>query len=230
MATHINITTDLSSAYGLTLETGAEAEDVQDTSTVAVAELIDQSSGEVVKAAPVNIAFRELTVSGEGPADLTDAAVGSVGTPSTLNITSIELSEAPNQRCRFSLTMRGSEAFTDPATSLSATGAEPTIDDLEITSVAYTIAESVRRSYSVQDLTLVGTDGAPEARHKVGRVGSIAVQGRGDLPAGAALGTGGAAFKGCDTGIVVVTNEMQGERRRDWNRWSVEGSHYPSAA
>ena len=230
MATHINITGNMTSSYGLTLGTGAEAEDVSDTSTVEAVELIDQSSGEVVKVAGANIKRREVQVSGDGPQDLTAAAVGSVGTTSTLTIISNEVSEAPNQRCRFSITMAGHAAFTDPGTSVGATGAEPTISDLEITSVAYTIAESIRRTYAVQDLVLVGTDGAPEARHRVGLVGTFSVQGRGDLPGSTAIGTGGAAFTGGNTGIVFVTSQMEGERRRDWNRWSVDGSHYKSAA
>jgi len=230
MATHINITTTLSSAYGLTLASGTEADDVQDTSTVEAAELVSQSTGEVTKVTPVNVNRREVTVSGEGPHALTAAAVGTVADPSTLTITKAEVSEAPNARCTFALTLVGHEDFTDPASTPSATGAEPTIADLEITSVEYSIAERVSRSYEVQDLVLIGTNGTPAARHRVGLVGSVSIAGRGDLPAGAALGTGGAAFTGCNTGIVMVNTQMEGEKRRDWNRWSVEGKHYKSAA
>jgi hypothetical protein len=113
---------------------------------------------------------------------------------------------------------------------VAATGAEPAITDLEIVSVEYSVAESVDRSYQVNDLVLVGTDGTPAARGKVTVKGSFSINGRGDLPAGTALGTGGAAFKGGDTGKVLVESLMTGEKRADWNRWSADGSHYKSAA
>lgn len=230
MATHINVTTNLSSAYGLTLATGTEADDVQDTSTVEVAELVDQSTGEVIAVTPVNVNRREVAVSGEGPHALTAAAVGNVADPSTLTIVRVQVQEAPNQRCTFSLTMAAHEDFTDPAGTVAATGAEPAVTNLEITSVEYTIAESVSRSYEVMDLVLIGTDGTPQQREKVGLKGSISVAGRGDLPAGTALGTGGVAFTGGDTGIVMVTSQMEGEKRREYNRWSVDGAHYKSAS
>lgn len=226
MAAHLNIT----STEGVTLATGAEADDVEKVSTVEIAELADQATGEYIKASPVNHKEIAVRITGDGPHDLTEPAAGTVADPATITVISAEVTEAPNQRCNFSVRATGHEAFTDPAGSVSATGAEPDIDDLEIVSVEYSIAENVRRSYEVEDMVLVGTDGTPANRATVGVKGTFSIQGRGDLPAGTALGTGGAAFQDGDTGLVLVNSLMEGEKRKDWNRWGADGSHYKVAA
>jgi hypothetical protein len=227
MAAHLHVT---SIPSGITLASGAEADDVSDTSAVEIAELIEQDTGHIIKASPVNMKTRAVEISGDGPATLTDVATGTVGTVSDLKVNKVEITEAPNKRCTFSLSAAAVAAFTDPAASPSAAGAEPDIDDLEIVSVEYAVAESVRRGYEVEDMTLPGSDGAPYARARTTRKGTFSIAGRGDRPAGAALGTGGAAFSGSDTGLVVVSKEMDGQKRKEWNRWSLEGNHYPNAA
>ena len=71
MATHINITADTFAAtYGITLGTGAEAESATATTTVAINELMDSATAEVIAAAPINHAEKQTQVDGEGPASL----------------------------------------------------------------------------------------------------------------------------------------------------------------
>lgn len=226
MPAHLNITSTLP----VTLGTGAEADDFQTTSSVEVDTLDDQATGEVIAAAPVNHKKIEHRISGDGPATLTGAAAGTVSTVSDVEITSVEITEAPNARCKFSITAVADDSFTDPAGTASDVGAEPAIGDLEITSVTYSVAESIRRSQTVENMVLVGTDGAPAFRAKVGVKAPVGIQGRGDLPAGVALGTGGADYKGAATGILVITTLTEGEKRKDWNRWGVDGERYPSAS
>ena len=230
MATHINIdASTFAATYGITLGTGAEAESATATTTVAINELIDSATAEVIAAAPIHHAEKRTQVDGEGPASLTLTAA-TVGTPSALTILSREVTEAPNARCRFSVQAQGEISFTDSAGTPSAVGAEPAIGDLEITSVDYSIAESVRRSVTIENKVLLGSDGAPAHRATCTVRGPFSISGRGDLPAGVALGTDNVEYSGSTTGVTVAGTLRVGERRADWNSWGIDGTNYPSAS
>lgn len=228
MSAHLNITSTIATTYGITLATGAVADDCQKTSTVEVNEVLSAAAAEVIHADPVHMAMVEATVSGEGPHSLSLTA-GSVATPSTLTKLSVELTEAPNSRVQFSCRASGAIAFEDDPGSPAEVGAEPVIADLTVKSVTYAIVESVRRSSTLEDKILVGTDGEPAARATHTPRRTFAIAGRGDKPAGLALGSGGVEFVGATTGKVVVSSLMEGEKRGDWNRWSADGQHYIDA-
>ena len=225
MSAHLNIAT----TYGITLPDGAVAEDASRTKSVDVAELVAAATGEYAKATPVNLMKVDVTITGEGPAEIGTVASEATITPATLKVIKRQQTEAPNQRCRFTLSASGHEAFTD-VTGTSAAGAEPTIDNLVITSVEYAVCESVDRSKEVQDKVLVGSNGQPAFRGTCMAKGSFTINGRGDIPVGPALGTGGSAMATLGGGLVVVTQLSEGERKADWNRWGTQGSSYPSAA
>lgn len=227
MGAHRNIT---SLPTGITLSTGAEADDVEETRSVEISELFEQETGDIVKLSPINHEKRTYKVSGDGPADLSVIAKGTVATPSDLEETSVEISEAPNQRCKFTIQGESDHAFTDPAATPLAAGAEPDIDDLVIVSVEYSIAESASRRAEVENHVLIGSDGTPAARARETVKTTATVSGRGDRPAGVALGTGGLAFVGSDTGITIVNQVMDGQKRKDWNRWSAQAVNGPAAA
>lgn len=226
MATHLNIAT----TYGVTQPTDTELEEARKTDSVEIAELVGGADGEYVKADPIHVKKVEVVLSGDGPATLGDVASGLVTPPSTLSKTSLEINEKPNGRCSFSLTSVGHEAFTDAGGATADAGAEPTLDDLEITSVEYTVGESVKRQRQVEDMVLVGSNGEPAARGKCKEKGSFSVNGRGDLPGGVVVGSGGAALKNFGDGKLVVGTLVQFERRADWNGWSVDGNHYRLAS
>ena len=225
MATHINVLT----TYGVTIPAGSEAETATRTKTVEINELLADTTAEVTKAAPVNMQNIEVQVDGDGPFSLA-LTPGAVGTVSTVTILSVEVSEAPNQRCRFSVRAAAVNSFSDPGTAEASVGAEPTVTDLEITSVTYSVAESVRRTASLEDKVLMGTDGTPAFRATCTERVAFDIAGRGDLPAGPALGTGGAEFYGAATGVTIVGTLRESERRADWNGWGVAGTNYPAAS
>jgi hypothetical protein len=230
MAAHINIDASTFAAnYGITLGSGAEAESATATTTVAVNELLDSATAAVNAAAPIHHAEKRTQVDGEGPASLTLTGA-TVGAPATLTVLSSEVTEAPNSRCRFSIQAQGEIAFTDSIGTPTDVGAEPEVSDLEITSVEYAIVESVRRSVTLENKVLIGTDGTPAARATCTVRKPFSISGRGDLPAGVALGTGNVEFTGGDTGVTVAGTLRVGERRADWNSWGVDGTNYPSAA
>ena len=163
MSAHLNIdASTFAATYGITLGTGAEAESATATTTVAINELLDSATAAVNAVAPIHHAELRTQVDGEGPASLTLTAA-TIATPATLTVISSEVTEAPNTRCRFSIQAHGDLDFADSAGVQSSVGAEPTISDLEITSVAYSIAESVRRSVTIENKVLVGSAGTPAA-------------------------------------------------------------------
>jgi hypothetical protein len=225
MAHHLNIDT----TYDVTVPANSEAESATRTQTVELNELLDSGTGEIISLKPVNVVNIEVSVEGEGPAALTITA-GTIADPSTVSQISVEITEAPNSRCRFSIRATAANAFTDPGTAEESVGAEPTVADLVITSATYSVLESVRRSVTLEDKVLIGTDGTPAARETCTRRKPFSISGRGDLPAGPALGTGGAEFAGAATGVTCVGVLRESERRADWNGWGVDGLNAPGAA
>lgn len=228
MAAHLNITSTIATVYGVTLASGTQADDASKTSTVEVSEVLSTAAAAIIYADPLNMVKVETTVSGDGPHSLSLSAA-SIATPSTLTVVSVEVTETTNSRCQFSVRAAGHAAFTDPAETPTEVGAEPTIADLTVKSVEYSIVESVRRGSTLEDKVLAGTDGAPAARATVTPRRTFSIVGRGDKPSGLVLGSGGAEFVGATTGKVIVTTLMEGEKRGDWNRHSAEGQHYLAA-
>lgn len=229
MAAHLNITSTIATVYGVTLHADAEADDCGLSQSVEISELAQSTDNEIIAAAPTNTVTKEATVSGDGPIALA-LTPGTIATPSDFATIELELGESPNNRCTFTARASASAAFTDPAGTVSAVGAEPAIGDLEVTSVEYSIVESVRRTSSITDMVLTGSDGTPAARATTRKMRSFSIAGRGDTPAGVALGTGGTEFVGGDTGVVVVSTLTSGEKRGDWNRWGADGNHYLAAS
>jgi hypothetical protein len=224
MAAHLNVLT----TYGVNVPSGSEAESATRTTTVEINELLAAATAHVIDADPVNHAVAEIQVDGDGPVGLS-LTPGSVANTATVTILSAEVTEAPNQRCRFSLRARADLAFADDPATPDSVGAEPTVGDLEITSVTYSIAESVRRSVTVENAVLVGSDGTPAARGTLTQRRPFSIAGRGDLPPSVALGSGGVEYAGATTGKLVVGTLRESERRGDWNGWGADGTQYPSA-
>jgi hypothetical protein len=223
MAAHINLAT----TYGVTVPAGSVANSAEKTSTIDVSE-VTGVSGEIVKADPLKVVKVEVSVSGVGPAGRATVTVGVVA-PATMSVISAEETESNKGRVQFSIKAAGHEDFDDAAGSVTADD-EPTVDTLNIVSVAYACAESVKRSVEVTDSVLLGSDGKPCDRAKVKKMGSFDVQGRGDLPAGVALGTGGVNVAGFSGGKIICTTLKESEKAGDWNGWGGSGKHYPAAA
>jgi hypothetical protein len=221
---HLHVDT----TYGVTVPAGSEAESATKTSTVAINELMESDTGDIIDARPVNMVAVEVQVEGEGPASLS-LTPAAVGTPSTMTVIGVDLTEQPNNRCRFSIRAAGHATFTDPGTAEESVGAEPTVSSLAITSVTYSVAESVRRSVTLDDMVLAGSNGGVAYRETTTVRKPFAIAGRGDLPSGVALGSGGAKFNGAGTGMTVVGVLRESERRADWNGWGADGTNYPAA-
>lgn len=228
MSAHLNITSTIATEYGITIPSGTQVDDASKTSSVEVSEVLSTAAAAIIYADPLKTVKVETQVSGDGPFGLSLSA-GSIGTPSTLTLIGVDLGENVNGRCSFTARAAGHAAFVDPAETPDEVGAEPTIASLTVTSVTYSIVESVRRTSSLEDKVLTGTDGGPAARATVTPRRTYEIVGRGDKPAGLVLGTGGAEFVGATTGKVITLSLMEGEKRGDWNRHSASGNHYLAA-
>jgi len=224
MSAHLNVL----STYGVTVPSGSETESATKTTTVEISELLEAATADVIDAKPVNIGRVEVQVDGEGPVGVT-LTPGTIANVSTVTIVGADLTEQPNQRCRFSLRGAASIGFSDPETAGATVGAEPTVGDLEVTSVTYSIVESVRRGATLEDQVLVGTDGTPAHRGTITERRPFSIAGRGDKPVGVVLGTGGVAYTGADTGLTIVGVLRESERRGDWNGFGADGTQYPQA-
>jgi hypothetical protein len=225
MAAHIGIET----THGITLDTEAVAQSVRRRESVEVSSVIGVS-GEYVLAKPLKTKRVEVTIQGVGNGDRSVVAVGEVATPADLSAISVEQTEINNGRASFTLTAAGVSSFTDPAAANgSAAGASITKGTIEILSVSYALSESLSVTSQVEDKVATATDGTPGFRAKHAKMGNFSVRGKGDLPAGLALGTGGAAVKGLNGGVLIVTELEEEEQASEINGWSLSGTHYPAA-
>ncbi len=224
MGAHYNLNT----TYGVTLPAGAVPQSAERNRTVEISEVVG-TSGEFVKADPLKTAKVEISVSGVGPAGLSGVTSGNVSAPSSITINSAEQGEGNKGRSTFSIKAAGFETVTSTGGGGSA-GSEPDIDTLEIVSVSYACVETVKRTANVTDLMQLGSDSTPFARGKCKRFTDFDIAGRGDLPSGLVIGSGGASLAGLSGGKLIVASLKEMEKAGDWNGYGGSGKHYHLAA
>jgi hypothetical protein len=225
MAAHIGIT----STQGITLDTESVAQSVRKRQSVEVSTVIGVD-GEYVLAKPLKTKKIEVTIQGVGKGDRAAVAVGAVATPSDIEEISVEQGEVNNGRASFTVTGSGVASFTDPAAANgSAAAGTITKGTIEIISVAYALSENLTVTTQVEDKVATDYNGTPGYRAKHGKMSNFSLRGKGDLPSGLALGTGGAAVKGLNGGVIIVTELEEEEQASEINGWSLSGMHYPSA-
>lgn len=225
MASHLNV----SSTYGITLPSGAVAESVKRSRKIETDKMVG-TSGEYSKFDAHHTKAVEVTIEGKGPAGLDGVTSATVGTPSTLKITKAEQKEANKGRAGFSLTALGHEDYDDADSAAAIDGAEPDIDSLVITSVTHAVAQTLTKSSSVTDKTELGVDGKPALRATCQKLNAFSSEGKGDIPAAVALGTGGAGIAGLTGGKLIVSQLDDDQKNGEWNGYSFSGEHCPSAA
>ena len=222
MGAHYNLDT----TFGVTIAGAATPETAEKTSTLEVSEIVG-TSGEIALVKPHKTAKVEVTVTGKGQAPMSSVTIGTVGTPGEMTILSAEQGEANKGDATFSVKAVGYETFTDNQGSPDTTDTtEPDIGTINIVSVSYAVAESVKRTREVTDLALFDSKGLIAYRAKTKLVIPFDIMGRGDLPAGIALGMNGASA--INMPVAVATQVKLTEKAGDWNGWGVSGKAYPS--
>jgi len=225
MSAQIGIT----NTYDITLDSEAVPQTVSRRQTVEVSAVMGVD-GEYVLAKPLKTKTIEVMISGVGKGDLTGVTSAVVATPADLTKVSVEQGEANKGRASFTVTARGVSAFADPASANgSAAAAAIAKGTIEVLSVAYALTETVTVTTKVEDKVATATDGTPGHRQTHAKMSSFSLRGKGDIPAGLALGTGGAAVKGLNGGVIIVRSLDDVQNAGDLNDWSAEGDHYPAA-
>lgn len=217
----------ISETYGIALDAESVAQTVRRRQSVDVSTVMGVD-GEYALAKPLKTKKTEVTISGVGKGG--EVAPGVVATPADLVNVTVEQGEANNGRTSFTITAAGVAAFVDPASAnASAAAATITKGTIEVLSVAYALTESVSTTGKVDDKVATATDGTPGYRQTHAQMNNFSVRGKGTIPTGVALGTGGAAIKGLDGGVLIVRTLEDVQNAGNLNEWSLDGEHYPSA-
>jgi hypothetical protein len=227
MAHHIGIT----STHSITLPSGAIAQDVRRTKTVAPSEVIG-TSGEYENVKPLKQMKVDVVITGVGPAPLSSVTSGNVAPPSTMKALNAEQGEKStgDNRATFTLNSTAMESFSDSAGSPAAAGAgDPDEDTLGIVSITLALAETLSVRREVKDVNVPATNGTPGARGTCCLKNTISVRGRGDIPASLTMGSDGIAVAGLSDGVTLVGKLEEGQKADDINDWAGEAGNYPEA-
>jgi len=107
-----------------------------------------------------------------------------------------------------------------------------TLTKIGIQSVDLTLAESVEVSAKVETKPLLDKDGRFADGAAFDPTFDFSLKGRGDLPAGIAVGTdGGSQVDGLfPGGVTIVASVKEMDKNDDWNAWECSGQNFPNAA
>ena len=106
-----------------------------------------------------------------------------------------------------------------------------TLTNIGIQSVDITLAESVELSAKVEAKPLLDKDGKFADGAAFDPTSDFSLKGRGDLPAGLAVGSdGGADVDGLFAGgVTIIASVKEMEKNDDWNSWECSGQNFPNA-
>jgi hypothetical protein len=107
-----------------------------------------------------------------------------------------------------------------------------TLTKIGIQSIGLTLAESVEVSAKVETKPLLDKDGKFADGAAFDPTSDFSLKGRGDLPAGLAVGTDGGSdvedlFAG---GVTIISSVKEQEKNDDWNSWECSGQNFPNAS
>jgi len=107
-----------------------------------------------------------------------------------------------------------------------------TLANIGIQSVDITLAESVEVSTKLETKPLLDKDGKFADGAAFDPTSDFSLKGRGDLPAGLAVGSDGGGdigdlFAG---GVTIVSSVKEMEKNDDWNSWECSGQNFPNAS
>ena len=107
-----------------------------------------------------------------------------------------------------------------------------TLTKIGIQSIGLTLAENVEVSAKIETKPLLDKDGKFADGAAFDPTSDFSLKGRGDLPAGLAVGTGGGNnIEGLFTGGVTSSSSVkESEKNDDWNGWECSGQHFPNAS
>jgi hypothetical protein len=103
------------------------------------------------------------------------------------------------------------------------------LDNIGIQSVDLTLAESVEVTRKVDTKPLLDKQGRFADGKAFDPTMEFSLKGRGDLPAGIAVGTHDVEIASISGGVTIVTSVKEGQKNDDWNTWECSGQNFPNA-
>ena len=103
------------------------------------------------------------------------------------------------------------------------------LDNIGIQSVDLTLAESVEVTRKVDTKPLLDSQGRFADGKAFDPTMEFSMKGRGDLPAGIAVGTNDVGIASISGGVTIVTSVKEGQKNDDWNTWECSGQNFPNA-
>jgi hypothetical protein len=103
------------------------------------------------------------------------------------------------------------------------------LDNIGIQSVDLTLAESVEVTRKVDTKPLLDKQGRFADGKAFDPTMEFSMKGRGDLPAGIAVGTNDVGIASISGGVTIVTSVKEGQKNDDWNTWECSGQNFPNA-
>ncbi len=103
------------------------------------------------------------------------------------------------------------------------------LDNIGIQSVDLTLAESVEVTRKVDTKPLLDKQGRFADGKAFDPTMEFSMKGRGDLPAGIAVGINDVEIASISGGVTIVTSVKEGQKNDDWNTWECSGQNFPNA-
>lgn len=220
----------ITSTGGVTLASGAIAQEVRTTQTVGES-LVVGEDGEYAKADPLNNLKKVININGIGNAGMDGVVSGVIAVPSTMTVTKSEQNEVHNGRATFTLNASAEIAFTDITEGNDASGSgDPDEDTLHVVSCNLALTESVRRSTEASEILALATTGVPGLRALNRLKTPFSIKGKNTFPASVVLGSNGTALYGMTSGKTLVTKLDAMQKMDDFPSWDTDGCQYPVAA
>ena len=111
------------------------------------------------------------------------------------------------------------------------------LDDVGIQSSGLALLESIEYSKKIEEAIITDSDSSFGHAAAFNPTIDFSLKGRGDIPAGLAVGTDGGAGGAANlTGIndgdgtILILSTKEGETNTDFNSWEASGTYWPNAS
>lgn len=220
----------ISTLYSVALASGAIASKVERTRSCGLSEVPAQATGETALVKPLKTMKTEITINGTGPGDLTDVAVGEIGTPTDAGVVRVEMGEVNDGRVSFTINSVAHGAMPSASTGGDAGAGSPTVATIEVLSVAYSLTKECRVSAEIDEALELTPAGIPGFRALYNKRINFSSSGKGDIPANVGIGATGSKHASITGGASVTTSLNDTQESRATNGWSVEAINFPAAS
>ena len=182
---------------------------------------VKDSNGVTVAADLKPLVTMKVTIKGVGDPGLASVAAGAINT-GTLFIVSAKRSETNEKRPEFEISAVG---YSNLRIITRAMPADFT--KIGIQSVGITLAQKFDIEKKLEDKVLLDQNGQFVQGDARDPMFEFSIEGKGDLPAGLVVGSGGVSIQDIGGGKTIIKQITETEKNDDWNEWKASGVNYP---